>query len=90
MFSVSSPIVGYQQPMRVKPTRRYKMLSKTKVALSAAIILSVAFPASAATKHHRVIHAHPKIYNMVPDAGSCPLNGGPTCSNEGPALPDSW
>jgi hypothetical protein len=30
------------------------MFSKTKVALSAAIVLSTAFPASAAIKHHRV------------------------------------
>ena len=34
------------------------MFSKTKIALSAAIVLSIAFPASAATKH--------RVYNMVP------------------------
>jgi hypothetical protein len=67
------------------------MLSKTKVALSAAIALSTAFPALAATKHHRVSHIHPGIYNMVPvSIGGCPANGGLTCSNEGPAPPDSW
>jgi len=68
------------------------MLSKTKVSLSVAIVLSTAFPASAATKHHRVTHVHPAIYNMVPVSigGGCPANGGPTCSNEGPAPPDGW
>jgi hypothetical protein len=39
------------------------MFSKTKIALFAAMVLSIAFPASAATKHHRV-------YNMVPAARS--------------------
>ena len=33
------------------------MFSKTKIALSAAVVLSTVFPASAATKHHRVNHA---------------------------------
>jgi hypothetical protein len=68
------------------------MLSKTIVALSAAIVLGTAFPASAATKHHRASHVHPAIYNTVPDAvgGGCPANGGPSCSNAGPAPPDSW
>jgi hypothetical protein len=73
------------------------MFSKTKIALSAAIVLSTAFPGSAATKHHRVTHVHPAIYNMVPDTigGGCPANGGPSCSSScsgaGPcALPDSW
>jgi len=61
-------------------------LSKTKVALAAAIILSTVFPASAATKHPRVTHVHPAIYNMVFPAavgGGCPANGGPSCSNAG-------
>src|SRR3974390_416657 len=40
-----------------------KMFSKTNIALSAAMVLSIAFPASAA---HRVTHVHPAIYNMVP------------------------
>jgi hypothetical protein len=39
------------------------MFSKTKIALFAAMVLSIAFPASAATKHHRV-------YKMVPAARS--------------------
>jgi hypothetical protein len=43
------------------------MFSETKIALSAAMILSSAFPASAA---HRVTHVHPAIYNMVPAAQS--------------------
>jgi hypothetical protein len=61
------------------------MLSKTKVALSAAVVLSIAIPASAATKH-RVTRLH------FPAAvgGGCPANGGPGCSNAGPAPPDSW
>jgi len=69
------------------------MFSKTEIALSAAIVLSTAVTASATTKHHhRVTHVHPAIYNMVPVSigGSCPANGGPSCSNEGPAPPDSW
>jgi len=53
----------------------------SKLALSAGIVISAAFPALAATKHHhRVTHVHPAIYNMVPDTG-CPANGGPSCSN---------
>ena len=46
------------------------MFSKTKIALSAAIVLSTAFPASAATKHHRVTHVHPAIYDTAPAAQS--------------------
>jgi hypothetical protein len=42
------------------------MFSKTKIALSAAMVLSIAFSASAATKHHRGTH----VYNMVPAARS--------------------
>jgi hypothetical protein len=43
------------------------MFSRTKIALSAAtIVLSTALPGPAATKHHRVTHVHPAIYNMVP------------------------
>ena len=38
----------------------------SKIALAAVIVLSVAFSASAATKHHHVTHVHPAIYNMVP------------------------
>jgi hypothetical protein len=73
------------------------MFSKTKVALFAAIVLSTAFPASAATKHHRATHGHPAIYDMVPDSmsGGCSPTGVPLCSNicsgAGPcAPPDSW
>jgi methionine-rich copper-binding protein CopC len=46
------------------------MFGKTKIALSAAMVLSTAFPASAATKHHRVTHTHPAIYNTAPAARS--------------------
>jgi hypothetical protein len=42
------------------------VFSKTKIALSAVMVLSIGFPASAATKHHRGTH----IYNMVPAARS--------------------
>jgi hypothetical protein len=66
------------------------MLSKTKVALLAGIVLGAAFPASAATKHHRVSHVHPAIYNMVVPAavgGGCPANGDPGCSTEGQSAP---
>ncbi len=53
-------------------------------------LISATFPTLAATKHHnRVTHVHPAIYNMVPDTG-CPANGGPSCSNAGPAPPDRW
>jgi hypothetical protein len=47
-------------------------------------LIGTAFPAFAATKHYRVTHAHSAIYNRVPDSG-CPANGGPSCSNAGPA-----
>jgi hypothetical protein len=67
------------------------MLSKTKIARSAAIVLSNVFPASAAIKHHRVNqfhrpiynYVHRPIYNMVPSTvgGGCPANGGPECSS---------
>ena len=71
-----------------------------RIVLAAAIVLS-AFPASAATKHHRVTnvdrpiydYVHRPIYNVVVPAavgGSCPANGGPECSNAGPAPPDGW
>jgi hypothetical protein len=78
------------------------MLSKTKIALSAAFVLSTAFPALAATRHHRrVTHIRPamiyNIYKKVPDGMDvvCPANGGPSCSSNcsgsGPcAPPDSW
>jgi len=43
------------------------MFSKTKIALSAAIVLSTAFPASAA---RRVTHVHSANYSMAPAAQS--------------------
>jgi hypothetical protein len=75
-----------------------KMFSKIRfAALSAAFVLSTAFPASAATKHHRVTQAHRAFYNMVPDTirGTCSPTHAPLCSNictgTGPcAPPDSW
>ena len=68
------------------------MFRKAILALSAATVLGTAFPASAATKHRHVSHTHRAIYNFIPDTigGSCPANGGPSCSNEGPAPTDSW
>jgi hypothetical protein len=70
------------------------MLSKADVLLAALIILSAALPASAATKHHRVTHVHPTIYNMVVPAavgGGCTASGGPECSGDcsgsGPCAP---
>jgi hypothetical protein len=73
------------------------MFRKTSIALSAAIVLSTAFPASAATRHHRVTHSHPAVYDMAPatTGNSCPPSGGPSCSSactgSGPcAPPDSW
>ena len=45
------------------------MFRTTKLALSAAIILSTALSASAASKHHRVTDAHAALYNMVPGGG---------------------
>jgi hypothetical protein len=77
------------------------MFSKKKIALSFAVVLSIALPASAATKqhHHHVTPVHPAaIYNMtIPAAagGSCTASGGPACSSactgSGPcAPPDSW
>jgi hypothetical protein len=71
-----------------------KMLSKTEALLAGGIVLSTIVPSWAAAKyHHRVTHIHPAIYNMVVPAavgGGCPANGGPGCSNAGPAPPDSW
>jgi hypothetical protein len=73
------------------------MLSKTKIVLSAAIVLGTAFPASAATEHRRVTPIHRAIYDYAPDAGSglCSPIHPPLCSNictgSGPcAPPDSW
>jgi hypothetical protein len=49
------------------------------------LMIGTAVPALAANKvRHRVAHAHSAIYNTTPNTG-CPANGGPTCSNAGPA-----
>jgi hypothetical protein len=45
-------------------------------------LIDTALPALAATKHHH--RGHPAIHNGLPDTG-CPANGGPSCSNAGPA-----
>jgi hypothetical protein len=73
------------------------MRGKTRIALSVALVVGAVLPASAASKHHRlpnsVAHDRRAIYNTaVPDAysGGCPPSGGPSCSNAGPAPPDSW
>jgi hypothetical protein len=73
------------------------MINKKKVALSAAIVLSTAFPALAATKHHSVTQVHPAAYNMVPDPtrGGCSPTHAPLCDNictgAGPCgRPDGW
>jgi hypothetical protein len=48
-------------------TRVAKMLTKTKIVLSAALVLSTAFSASAATKA-RLSHVHrPGIFDIIPD-----------------------
>jgi hypothetical protein len=70
------------------------MFRKMKLALSAAIILSTALSASAATKHHRVTDAHAALYDMVSGGGCSPTHA-PLCSNvctgSGPcASPDTW
>ena len=74
------------------------VLSKTKIALSAAVVLSATLPTWAATKHHhRVTYARPQMYDVVPDhnSGDCSPVHPPFCSNictgSGPcAPPDSW
>ncbi|HEY2527078.1 MAG TPA: hypothetical protein VGJ20_03865 [Xanthobacteraceae bacterium] len=102
MFFSLVLLAGYRQVAKLNREIR-KMFSKTKVALSAAIVLSAAFPASAATKHHRVTfahlpiynmdptHARPSIYNMDPGDGSCSPIHPPLCSNictgPGPCAP---
>jgi hypothetical protein len=72
------------------------MFSKTKVALTAAIVLGSAFPALAATKHHRATSVPPANYNAAPDdvSGSCspiPRPGVRLCDNictgPGPCAP---
>src|SRR5215472_7993401 len=53
------------------------MFSKTKIALSAAIVLSAAFPASAAAKHHRAMQV-PVIYDTARSEYPV-LNVNPVC-----------
>jgi hypothetical protein len=64
------------------------MFTKTKIALSAAMVLGTALTASAATKH-RVTHVRrPAIYNMVPAGDSRDQSipsGAPIRTT-----PDSW
>ena len=63
------------------------MPSMTKIALSAAIILSATLTASAATDHRRVTRAHPAIYDAAPAiiSDACqPV--GPPCRTH----PDGW
>src|SRR5215472_8256165 len=55
------------------------MFSKAKIALSAAMVLSIAFPASAATKHHRVTHVHPAIYDTARSDDTPILDVNPVC-----------
>src|SRR5215467_9912988 len=55
------------------------MFGKTKIALSAAMVLSTAFPASAATKHHRVTHVHPAIYDTARSEDIPTLDVNPVC-----------
>jgi hypothetical protein len=63
------------------------MLSKTEIVLAAAITLSTAFTAAAATKQHRATPGHSAIHNTVPAIISdrC-LPSGPPCRT----APDSW
>jgi hypothetical protein len=57
------------------------MSSRTKIALCVAIALATVFPASAATKDHRVAHIRPASRSVMPDYnGGCPPSGGPSCS----------
>ena len=70
------------------------VLSKTKIALAAVVVLSATFPTWAATKHHhRVTYARPQMYDVVPDhnSGDCSPVHPPFCSNictgSGPCAP---
>jgi hypothetical protein len=91
--SYRRPVSGGSQKFN---REKQKMFSMTKVALSAAIVLSAALPASAA-KHLRVGHGHPAIHVMVRDtvSSTCSPIHAPLCSNictgPGPcAPPDGW
>lgn len=73
------------------------MISKTKIALAAAIVLSTAVSASAATTHRATHAKRSAIYNIVPNYNSCSASGGPSCSDaclpSGPPCktePDGW
>jgi len=55
------------------------MFGKTKIALSAAMVLSIAFPASAATRHHRVTHVHQAIYDTARSDDIPTLDVNPVC-----------
>jgi uncharacterized membrane protein len=73
------------------------MISRTKLALAAVIILSTAVSASAATTHRATHVKRSAIYNIVPNNNACPASGGPSCSDaclpSGPPCktePDGW
>jgi uncharacterized membrane protein len=73
------------------------MISKTKIALAAAIVLSTAVSASAATTHRATHVKRSAIYDVVSNYNSCPPSGGPSCSDaclpSGPPCktePDGW
>ena len=55
------------------------MFSKTKIALSTAMVLSTAFTASAATKHQRVTLVHPAIYDTARSDDVPTLDVNPVC-----------
>jgi hypothetical protein len=55
------------------------MFGKTKIALSAAMVLSIAFPALAATKHYRVTHVHQAIYDTARSDDIPTLDVNPVC-----------
>jgi len=55
------------------------MFSRTQIALSAAMVLSTAFPASAAPKHHRVTQVHPAIYDTARSDDIPTLDVNPVC-----------
>jgi len=72
------------------------MFSKTKVALSAAIVLNAALPALAATKNHRAASVPPSTYYAAPgdNSGSCSPTPRPgvrlcdnICTGSGPCAP---
>ena len=59
------------------------MFTKTKISLAAAIVLSTAFTALAATTPRMSHPHHRSIYNIVRDydRDRCPASGGPSCSD---------